>query len=76
MHDCSMATGDSFLRVLVPQILNSASYQSGNTLLIINTDEDLVLLIWRGYIPLRNGPHDVVSIQIRAEGVPETLAVR
>ena len=44
MHDCSVATGDSFLQVLVPQILNSASYKSGNTLLIINTDEDTPVL--------------------------------
>ncbi|MEP6598368.1 MAG: alkaline phosphatase family protein [Actinomycetota bacterium] len=44
MHDCSLATGDAFLQVLVPQILNSASYTSGNTLLIINTDEDTPVL--------------------------------
>ena len=44
MHDCSVATGDAFLKVLVPQILNSASYKSGNTLLIINTDEDTPVL--------------------------------
>jgi hypothetical protein len=36
---------------------------------IINTDEDVLLLLWRGYLPVRNGPHDVVSIQIQAEGV-------
>jgi phospholipase C len=44
MHDCSVAAGDAFLEVLVPQILDSASYQSGNTLLIINTDEDTPVL--------------------------------
>jgi hypothetical protein len=44
MHDCSVTTGDSFLQVLVPQILDSASYKSGNTLLIINTDEDTPVL--------------------------------
>jgi hypothetical protein len=43
---------------------------------IINTDENLLLLIWRGYIPVRNGPHDVVSIQIRVEGVSAPAAVR
>ncbi len=36
---------------------------------IINTDEDLVLLLWRGHLAVRNGPHDVVSVQIQAEGV-------
>jgi hypothetical protein len=41
---------------------------------IINTDEDIVLLIWRGYLPVRNGPHDVVSIQIQAEGVSAPTA--
>jgi hypothetical protein len=53
-----------------------AVVQTNLDTVIINTDEDLVLLIWRGYIPLRNGPHDVVSIQIRAEGVPEPAGVR
>jgi hypothetical protein len=44
MHDCSVATGDSFLKVLVAEILNSASYKSGDTLLVINTDEDTPVL--------------------------------
>jgi hypothetical protein len=43
--------------------------------IIINTDENVVLLIWRGCLAVRNGPHDVVSIQIRAEGVPAPAAV-
>ena len=42
---------------------------------IINTDEDLLILIWRGYIPVRNGPHDVVTIQIRDESVSASVAV-
>jgi hypothetical protein len=41
---------------------------------IINTDEDLLLLIWRGHLAVRNGPHDVVSIQIQAEGVSAPVA--
>jgi hypothetical protein len=32
--------------------------------LIINTDENLLFLIWRANLVLRNGPHDVVSIEI------------
>ena len=43
---------------------------------IINTDEDLLLLLWRGCVPVRNGPHDVVSIQIQAEGVSTPIGVR
>jgi hypothetical protein len=42
---------------------------------IINTDEDLLLLLWRGHLAVRNGPHDVVSIQIQAEGVTAPAAV-
>jgi hypothetical protein len=41
---------------------------------IINTDEDLLMLIWRGFLSVRNGPHDVVSIRIRAEGVSAPVA--
>jgi hypothetical protein len=41
---------------------------------IINTDEDLLLLVWRGHLAVRNGPHDVVSIQIQAEGVSAPVA--
>jgi hypothetical protein len=36
---------------------------------IINLDERLLFLIWRTNLVLRSGPHDVRSIQIRAEGV-------
>jgi hypothetical protein len=43
---------------------------------IINTDEDLLLLIWRGHLHVRNGPHDIVSIQIQAEGVSAPAAMR
>ena len=32
--------------------------------LIINTDENLLFLIWRANLALRNGPHDVASIEI------------
>jgi hypothetical protein len=39
---------------------------------IINTNEDLVLLLWRAYLPVRNGPQDVLSVKLRAEGVSTT----
>jgi hypothetical protein len=32
--------------------------------IIINTDERLLLLIWRGCLAIRNGPHDIRSLQI------------
>lgn len=31
---------------------------------IINADENLVLLLWRAHLPLRNGPHDVAHVRI------------
>jgi hypothetical protein len=37
--------------------------------IVIDADEKSLVLIWRGSIPLRNGPHDVVSIQVQAEGI-------
>ncbi len=35
MHDCSVATGDAFLRSFVPTILNSPAWQQGGVLFII-----------------------------------------
>jgi hypothetical protein len=40
MHDCSIATGDAWLQSWVPRITASASYQAGNTVLIVTWDED------------------------------------
>ena len=37
---------------------------------IVNTDENLLLMLWRTNLVLRNGPHDVVAIEITAEGAP------
>lgn len=42
---------------------------------IINMDERLLFLIWRSYTPVRNGPHDVVSIDIWSEGGPSVQTV-
>lgn len=39
MHDCSIATGDAWLRAWVPLIAASPAYQSGTTALIITWDE-------------------------------------
>jgi hypothetical protein len=40
MHDCSVATGDAWLKSWVPIILASPGYTSGNTALVITWDED------------------------------------
>jgi hypothetical protein len=42
--------------------------------IIVNADEDLLLLIWRGRLALRNGPHDIASIQIHVEGLSAQIA--
>ncbi len=39
-HDCGVATGDAYLSVLVPLILESTAYRSGSTALIVMWDED------------------------------------
>ena len=38
-HDCSVATGDNWLKAWMPKILASAAYQSGNTAVILMYDE-------------------------------------
>jgi hypothetical protein len=40
MHDCSVATGDTWLSNFLPQILSSSGYQSGATAIFITWDED------------------------------------
>jgi hypothetical protein len=39
-HDCSVATGDTWLQNFVPQIIRSADYQAGRTAVFITWDED------------------------------------
>jgi hypothetical protein len=63
-HRVQLASGlDAFVRTSLDTV-------------IINTDEDLVILIWRGYLSITNGLHDIISIQIRTEGVSAPAAVR
>ena len=33
---------------------------------IINTDDNLLVLTWRAHLPLKNGPHDIVSVKVRS----------
>ncbi len=40
MHDCSVATGDNYLKGLVPKILNSTLFQTRRAALFITFDED------------------------------------
>ena len=35
---------------------------------ILDTDEQHLLLLWRGHVPLPTGLHDVGSVVLRAEG--------
>lgn len=42
---------------------------------IINTDENILFLIWRTHLVVRRGPQDVVAIQVSAEGVPTAAVV-
>jgi len=48
----------------------SVTLQTQLDTVIINMDERLLFLIWRAYTPVRNGPHDVVSIDIWSEDRP------
>lgn len=47
-----------------------AHLQTNLDTVIINTDENLLLMLWRTNLVLRNGPHDVVAIEVTAEGAP------
>jgi phospholipase C len=40
MHDCSVATGDTWLSQWMPVILNSQSYLAGRTAIFVLFDED------------------------------------
>jgi hypothetical protein len=39
-HDCSIATGDTWLKTFVPKILNSSRYTYGRTAIVLTWDED------------------------------------
>lgn len=40
---------------------------------IINTDDNLLFLIWRANLVLKRGPEDVVAIEIKADGMPRDV---
>jgi hypothetical protein len=39
MHDCSVSTGDAWLKSFVPKILASTEYRNGNLVLFLTFDE-------------------------------------
>jgi hypothetical protein len=39
MHDCSVASGDSWLQGFVPKLIQSPQYQAGNTVIFLTWDE-------------------------------------
>jgi hypothetical protein len=53
-----------------------ARVQTNLDTVVIDTDEDRLILIWRGYLPVRNGPHDIVSIRIQDEELPARVEAR
>jgi hypothetical protein len=40
MHDCSVQTGDKWLAAFIPKILNSSTYSTGNTAVLVTWDEN------------------------------------
>jgi hypothetical protein len=40
MHDCSVTTGDNWLKGFIPKLTSSPQYQAGNTAIVLTWDED------------------------------------
>ena len=59
-----------FLESPRPYVTLSCVAESGSPLqttldtVIINMDERLLILIWRAFVAVRNGPHDLVSAEV------------
>jgi hypothetical protein len=62
LPDVSPPTCDVELRGGKKELL-----QTSLDTVIINTDEMLVILLWRAYVRLPNGPHDVTRIKVAAQ---------
>jgi hypothetical protein len=59
MHDCSVSTGDTWLKSFLPSLLTSSEYRSGATAIFITFDEDngsagnhIVTLVLSPYTPV------------------------
>ncbi len=46
---------------------NRVELQTALDTVIIDMDEELLILIWRAHLAVRNGPHDVASVEISAD---------
>jgi hypothetical protein len=44
--------------------------------LVIDVDRECVLLLWRGCVPLRDGPHDVLAVELREAAESTSLDAR
>jgi phosphatidylinositol-3-phosphatase len=77
MHDCSIATGDTYLSQVVPKILRSNVFQTQKAALLITFDEgttssppDLVYTVWAGPVVKRSYQS---SVAYNHYSVPRTL---
>jgi hypothetical protein len=52
---------------------NDHSLQTQLDTVIINTDENLLFMLWRANLTLKSGPQDVLSIEIESEGMQSPL---
>ena len=39
MHDCSVASGDAWLKAFIPKLIGTSQYQAGNTVVFLTWDE-------------------------------------
>ena len=64
---------DMFETMYAARGIGLAAPQVGRTerITVIDVDRERILLLWRGCIPLRDGPHDVAASELRevTEGV-------
>jgi hypothetical protein len=37
--------------------------------ILLDMDNDCVTLVWRGHLAVRGGPHEILSVEIGAEGL-------
>ena len=77
MHDCSIATGDTYLSQVVPKILRSNIFQTQKAALLITFDEgttnsgpDYVYTVWAGPVVKRSYQS---SVAYNHYSVPQTI---
>jgi hypothetical protein len=79
MHDCSIATGDTYLSQVVPKILRSNLFQTQKAALLITFDEgttssppDLVYTVWAGPVVMRSYQSSVAYSHYSVPGTLES----